>query len=251
MTVGGEEAGPQQRLMLSAEFPTSADALVTGRADASEPDVTAAPDDSPRPKPDAQEVAGAVALAGISSAVQQLLATSERYHARAEQREGVIDHLRSEVERLRRGERRGLLRPLLAEMCRLRDDLLRQAEDLPEDFDAERARLLLRSYADSVMVALEGNGVVTFVPEDGEPFDPRMHRRVGVQQAGDPGQVGRVARVRRTGYLDLEAVNPIALAEVTLFAATPPAGEPPAGQPGHGADRPATGRPAASTDEKE
>ena len=73
-------------------------------------------------------------LAGISGDIQRLLATSERYHARAEQREGVIDHLHAEVERLRRGERRGMLRPLLAEMCRLRNDLLRQAEDLPGRF---------------------------------------------------------------------------------------------------------------------
>jgi len=103
--------------------------------------------------------------------------SSERYHARAEQREGVIDHLHAEVDRLRRGERRGLLRPLLVEICRLRNDLLRQAEDLPADFDAGRARLLLRSYADSVELALEDSGVATFAPEQGDQFEPRLHRR--------------------------------------------------------------------------
>ena len=68
-------------------------------------------------------------LAQVASATQEIAAAADRYHARAEQREGVIDYLRSELDLLRRGERRGLLRPVLAEICRLRDDLLRQAGD--------------------------------------------------------------------------------------------------------------------------
>jgi molecular chaperone GrpE len=161
-------------------------------------------------------------MAGIAASVRELADSAERYHARAEQRENVIDHLRTEVERLRRGERRGLLRPLLAEICRLRNDLLRQAGELPEDFDTERAALLLRSYAESVELALENSGVVTFAPDRGDAFDPRMHRRVGVEPAVAPAVPGRIARVRRDGYLDVDANSPIAPAEVVVFAATAP-----------------------------
>jgi molecular chaperone GrpE (heat shock protein) len=157
-------------------------------------------------------------LATISDGVGRLAASAEQYHARAAQREGVIDNLHAEVDRLRRGERRGLMRPLLVEICRLRNDLLRQAEDLPGDFDAERARLLLRSYAESVELALEDNGVVTFAPQQGDPFDPRLHRRVGGEASADPGLAGRVARVRRGGYLDTDANTPITPAEVVLYA---------------------------------
>jgi hypothetical protein len=175
-------------------------------------------DDRPAsPVPAGQMNQTAVLLAGISEAVRELAVGSERYHARAEQRESVIDHLRDEVERLRRGERRGLLRPLLAQMCRLRNDLLRQAEDLPGDFDAERARLLLRSYADSVELALEDSGVVTFTPSEGDTFEPRMHRRVGSEPASDSAIAGRVASVKRSGYLDVDANSAIAPAEVVLF----------------------------------
>jgi molecular chaperone GrpE (heat shock protein) len=155
----------------------------------------------------------------ILQTLQELADTSKRYHVRAEQREGVIDHLRSEVDRLRRGERRGLLRPLLVEICRLRNDLLRQADDLPPDFDAERARVLIRSYAESVELALEDNGVVTYAPEEGTIFEPRMQRRVGGEPTSDPAAVGRVARVRRHGYLDIEANTAIAPAEVVVFSA--------------------------------
>jgi molecular chaperone GrpE len=175
------------------------------------------------PQPDRQEPESAHQAADtfteILQALQELADSSRRYHVRAEHREGVIDHLHSEVDTLRRGERRGLLRPLLVEICRLRNDLLRQADDLPPDFDAERTRLLLRSYAESIELALEDNGVVTYSPEEGASFEPRMQRRVGGEPTSDPAATGRVARVRRHGYLDIEANTPIAPAEVVLFSA--------------------------------
>jgi molecular chaperone GrpE len=161
-------------------------------------------------------------LVTISESMERLATSAERYHARAEQREGVIDHLHDEVDRLRRGERRGLLRPLLVEMCRLRNDLLRQAEDLPGDFDADRARLLLRSYAESVELALEDGGVATFAPEKGDRFEPRMHRRVGGETSDDAEAAGRIARVRRSGYLDVDTNTPIAPAEVVLYVPATP-----------------------------
>lgn len=164
---------------------------------------------------------GDAALTKILIVVQEIAVSSQRYHARAEQREGVIDHLRDEVERLRRGERRNLLRPLLADVCRLRNDLLLQADRLPDNYDAEQAARLLRSYAESVELTLESSGVVAFEPEDGSLFDPRMHRRVGAELTTEASLVGRIARVRRSGYLDIDANSPIAAAEVVLFAAGP------------------------------
>lgn len=156
-------------------------------------------------------------LTEISEATRRLADCAERDHTRAEHREAVIDHQREEVERLRRGERRGLLRPLLVEICRLRDDLLRQAGELPAEFDAERAALLLRSYADSVEIALENSGVRAFAPAVGDPFDPRMHRRAGGRPTTDPDLAGRVCEVGRDGYLDIDADSPIAPAEVVVF----------------------------------
>jgi molecular chaperone GrpE len=142
------------------------------------------------------------------------------------------------VDRLRQGERRALLRPLLVEVCRLRSDLLRQAEDLPTDFDADRARRLLRSYADSIELALEDNGVVAYAPVPGERFEPRLHRRVGGEPASGPEHAGRIARVRCSGYLDLDTNMPVAPAEVVLFTpartASPPSPAPTGERDGHG-----------------
>lgn len=206
---------------MSAEL-NSADDLAPAAPGAPAPE--AGPADEGRP-PAAEPGPGAPAgapetapLAELSAAVRQVADSSQRYHARAEQREGVIDFLRSEVETLRRGERRGLLRPVLAEMCRLRDDLLSQAETLPASFDAAKAAGLLRSYAETLELALESNGVLTYAPDNGDRFDPRLHRRVGGEASADPGLTGHVARVRRDGYLDIEANSAIMPAEVTVFA---------------------------------
>jgi len=194
------------------------------------PDGEAAPEapDPATPGPGDQETgpgsttppapAAETLLTEISVTVRQVADLSERYHARAEQREGVIDLLRSELEVLRRGERRGLLRPVLTDLCRLRGDLLSQAGALPADFDAAKAADLLRSYAETIELTLESHGVVTYAPGGEDRFDPRVHRRVGGEPTGDPGQAGHIAAVRRDGYLDLEANSPLVPAEVTVFA---------------------------------
>ena len=103
------------------------------------------------------------------------------------------------------------------EICRLRNDLLRQAGELPADFGAERASLLLQSYAESIDLTLENSGVRTFAPESGDPFDPRLHRRVGGEPTDDPALAGRVANIRRDGFLDVDSNSPIAPAEVMVF----------------------------------
>jgi molecular chaperone GrpE (heat shock protein) len=102
-------------------------------------------------------------------------------------------------------------------VCRLRGDLLNQAGMLPADFDAAKGASLLRSYAETLELTLESNGVTTYAPETGEPFDPRLHRRTGSIPTADQALAGHVAAVRRDGYLDIEANSPITPAEVAVF----------------------------------
>jgi molecular chaperone GrpE (heat shock protein) len=90
---------------------------------------------------------------------------------------------------------------------------------LPVDFDAAKASALLRSYADSVEDTLEEGGITAFVPEIGTPFDPRLHRRVGKAEGSD-AEVGLIALVVRSGYMDIDLERPIALAEVHVYSAT-------------------------------
>lgn len=215
-TVGDRETGVQEPA--GSDATAASEESVSGEpAGPGDPALTGLPPDAGASgSPGANDEV----MAQIAVSVRELADSAGRYHARAEQREQVIDHLRAEVDRLRRGERRTLLRPLLVEICQLRNDLLRQAGELPENFDAGRAALLLKSYAESVELALEHNGVVSFAPDGGDAFDPRMHRRVGGEVAPDPACTGRIAGVRRDGYLDIDTNSPIAPAEVVVFAAT-------------------------------
>jgi molecular chaperone GrpE (heat shock protein) len=157
------------------------------------------------------------ALAELTAEVRRLATAAEQYQERARQREGVIDYLRSELELLRRGERRGPLRPLLTAMSRLHADLLLQARTLPADYNAEKARELLESFAGTVESALTDNGVAAYTPEPGDAFDPRRHRKVKGENTPDPALDGLVAAVRKSGYLDIEADSLLAPAEVTLY----------------------------------
>ena len=121
---------------------------------------------------------------------------------RAAARERVIDRLHEENQQLKAGERQNLLRPVVTDLYRLRDDLLKQAGDLPADFGADRAAALLESYAQTVELALERAGVVPVRPGLGDTFDPRLHRASGVVQAAEPAADATVAKVLRDGYRD-------------------------------------------------
>jgi molecular chaperone GrpE (heat shock protein) len=214
-----DAAGPV--IEVSTQLPASTQAAAPGREALAGADM-AGDAETEVPATAAGESApdGEDLLAGIAANVREIAGAADRYHARAEQREGVIDYLRSELDVLRRGERRGLLRPVLAELCRLRDDLLKQAASLPADFGADKAADLLRSYAETIELTLESNGVVTYAPDNGDSFNPRMHRRISGEPTADPELAGHVAGIQRDGYLDIEANSPIAPAEVTVYAVT-------------------------------
>jgi molecular chaperone GrpE len=145
---------------------------------------------------------------------------SEEYHQRAAQRESVIDHLTSEIDRLKVSERRNLLIPLLIKLCRLRNDVLKQAGSLPSDFNADRAQALLTSYADSLESMLDGQGVRPFVPEAFDVFDPRLHRRIGQEDTTVSESAGKIAQVKHSGYRDLDSDRLLVPADVCVYVAT-------------------------------
>jgi molecular chaperone GrpE len=211
---GGGEVAAEERERPRDEDPGGEPGTgIPGAEDTAETEPPAGPGSAVPAGPTAESL-----LCEISATVREVADLSQRYHARAEQREGVLGFLRSELEVLRRGERRGLLRPVLADLCRLRGDMLSQAGALPAAFDAARAAGLLRSYAETIELTLESHGVITYVPGGDDRFDPRLHRRVGGEPTADPALAGHIAAVRRDGYLDIEANSPIAPAEVTVFA---------------------------------
>ncbi len=160
-------------------------------------------------------------LAALEAAVEAgLAAVHDRLAdatARAAARERVIDRQHAEIERLRSAERSGLLRPVITDLYRLRNDLLRQAATTPDTISAEQVRGLLRSYADEVRDTLERCGVAVLSAPPGTRFEPGRHHVTAVRSTTEPGRDGTVAELVGDGYLDTDTGKVVAPARVTLF----------------------------------
>jgi molecular chaperone GrpE len=163
----------------------------------------------------AEAVLAAVSAMRISLA--DLESQAARDHDRAQAREAVIDRLHEEVERLRAGEARALLRPAVTDLRRLRDDLLTQAHSVPEAMTREEMSALLESYADSVVLILERCGIVAVRPATDTTFDPRQHQVSGITETDDRDLDGLVARVMSDGYADADSGLPVAPARVIVY----------------------------------
>jgi molecular chaperone GrpE len=224
-----------------------AESAVTGAHLPEEPGSVAEP--SPESvvfaEPTAETAEAVDRLADLAAAVAALAEDSRRYHQRAEQRENLITALNEQLDTLRRGERRSLLRPSLAALIRLRDDLRRQAGQLPENYDAVRAAALLQSFADEIEVALADNGVTTESVAIGDAFDPRTHRGSAKKPAPDPALVGTVAEVRSDRYVDVETGHALATASVVVYVAAEPVAAP-AAAPVAGPDSEPVSRPVVA-----
>jgi molecular chaperone GrpE len=157
------------------------------------------------------------AVGELSDQVAGLSAGAAREHDRAQAREAVIDRLHAEVERLRAGEARSLLRPAVTDLWRLRDDLLAQARGVPETMNRAEVAALLDSYADTVVLILERCGVVAVRPAAQDPFDPRQQQACGVAETDLRDLDGTVASIVSDGYAEADTGRPVAPARVIVY----------------------------------
>lgn len=157
------------------------------------------------------------AIKALHAAIDGLSFQVAREYDRAKAREAVIDRLHEENQRLRVGEAREFLRPVLADLRQLRDDLLGQARSVPETMSATNVAVLLESYADSTTIILERYGVSAVSPQPRAPFDPRRHCATETMTA--PGQEldGMIATVLSDGYEDAYTGTVIAPARVIVY----------------------------------
>jgi molecular chaperone GrpE (heat shock protein) len=158
-------------------------------------------------------------IAAVLAAVRSELAQANE---RAAARERIIDRLHEENQRLRAGERQLLLRPVMVDLSRLRNDLLRQAATLPEDTVRAQVVTLLESFACSVEQALERCGVYPICPAPGAEFDPRQHLAMDTVPARDGERDGQVAQVLADGYRDSVTGRVLTPAQVKVARWIPP-----------------------------
>jgi molecular chaperone GrpE (heat shock protein) len=157
------------------------------------------------------------AVGELRASVASLESHAARDHDRAQAREAVIDRLHGEVERLRAGEVRALLRPVVTDLRRLREDLLTQANSVPEAMAHDQVTVLLESYADSVALILERCGIIAVRPAKDTKFDPRQQQVSDIEETADRDLDGLVAGIVSDGYAEADGGRPVAPARVVVY----------------------------------
>lgn len=177
-------------------------------------------------EPSAYDPGVPAALGELRDAIASLTEQIAVGHARAAAREKIIDRLHGEVERLRAGEVRLLLRPVIADLRRLHHDLLAEARSVAGAISPAQAVALLESFAESAELALERCGIAVIRPEPGGPCQPGPHQVTGFEPTGDDGLDGRIFQITSGGYRDVDSGRPIAAARVIIYRACKPEAEP-------------------------
>lgn len=170
-------------------------------------------------------LAAAAAMSEFRAAVEALAGQVAREHERAAARELAIDRLHQEVERLRAGETRLLLRPAMTDLRELHHDLLVQVKSAPEVIDRSQLVTLLGAFAESVELALERCGVRVIRPESGSSYDTAWHQAVGFRPTSDISLDGTVAEIISDGYADTETGRATRPAQVSVYRSGPLDGE--------------------------
>lgn len=150
--------------------------------------------------------------AGLTEVARKFASQSDRALAR----ERVIDRQHEEIERLKAIERAGRLRPIITDLCRLRNGLLRQAETVPAEMTGPQVATLLDSFAATVEEMLERCGVAVLAREAGATFAPSRQQVAGVVEMDDPERDGTVAEVVQDGYAEIDGGKVVVPARVRV-----------------------------------
>jgi molecular chaperone GrpE (heat shock protein) len=155
-------------------------------------------------------------LAAIEAALLEVSQRCAGESDRALARERVIDRQHEEIERLRSIERVGQLRPVVTDLCRLRNGLLRQAVTVPAEMTGPQVANLLDSFASTVEETLERCGITVLPCAVGAAFAANSHQVVGVVEIDKPEQDGTVAEVLQDGYAEIDGGRVVVPARIRL-----------------------------------
>jgi molecular chaperone GrpE len=155
-------------------------------------------------------------LAAVEAALAEVAQRFAGESDRALARERVIDRQHAEIERLRSAERVGQLRPVVTDLCRLRNGLLRQAGTVPAEMTGPQVATLLNSFAATVEEMLERCGVVALPGEVGAAFAPSRQQVAAVVEIDDPERDGTVAEVVQDGYAEIDSGRVVVPARIRL-----------------------------------
>ena len=146
--------------------------------------------------------AGSALFAELAGRLDKVEAQLAEFHRRSAHRESVIDRLHEDNQRLRGGFARIILEPVVADLIRLHDQLVREVRRL--EAAGQDARLLW-SFAEDVAQILDRCGIDIFSAEPGDPFDRDRHRALAVVACDDESRHNTVAEVVAVGFLERDS----------------------------------------------
>jgi molecular chaperone GrpE len=161
------------------------------------------------------------ALDVLAAAVEELRAAlADAARARADQQE-LIRRLHEENTHLREAVQNRVQDPLVRDLILLADTCVRSGRSwASRSPDVER---VLADVAEDIGHVLQRNGVETFQPEPGAPFDRREARAVRTVDTADPEHANRVAAVLQPGYrLGDRVLRPAEVVVCRAVSAPPP-----------------------------
>jgi len=117
-------------------------------------------------------------------------------------RERIIDSLHNENQSLRQGELQQALLPVLRDSIRLFDDLKQTSLNYAERDNLAPANVArdFQCFAETVSDILYRHGIESYSAAEGDPFDSKDHRVLGVVQTSIKEKDRTIARTIREGF---------------------------------------------------
>lgn len=182
------------------EQPESAPAAESGSAPAVAPGSEPAAAGEPAPDPAAELAALQGRLDAAEAAERSAFIRADELAVVARKQSEMADELHAENRRLRDGEVREAVAPIVRGLARLADEVARLRFAAEEAGGAAKADDL-QHVERRVLELLHDAGVVPVSPAAGDAFDVRLHEAAGSVATDDPLQDRTVLAVRRPGLI--------------------------------------------------
>lgn len=138
----------------------------------------------------------------LAERMDELTATLAEANRISRERERIIDRLHDENQKMRSGEVQQMIDPVLRDLVRLYDELIRTTDSYAQRNEALMQEVLRdwRFFAEMVADILYRQGIERMETKAGDPFDPMQHRACAAVPAPEQARDRTIARLVRTGF---------------------------------------------------
>ncbi|HEU4710269.1 MAG TPA: nucleotide exchange factor GrpE [Pyrinomonadaceae bacterium] len=174
---------------------------------------------SVEPEPAAETSGEHVSLTVLNERIETLAALLEETNRLSNERERIIDRLHQENQSLKQGELQQALLPVLRDSIRLFDDLNKTAKNYATRENLVPANVAhdFQCFADTVSDILYRHGVDRYTAGEGDAFNSKEHRVLGVVQTSEKEKDRTIARTIHEGFRSNLAIVRLLEAEVYKY----------------------------------